>query len=531
MNPSITRLFPLSALALSLALRAQIPVPPGAQAPTFAAPVTLSLGTSQPHDLEIANMNGDGIPDLVSCNFNDGTLTVALATGTNPLAFTPLPANAFGTLTTPSAVEVADWDGDGDIDAAVRCTGSTGVSPPSFVVILLNDGTGTLIQAIRILAGAVGGAPFGPNSMAAADFDGDGTPDLALATQGGVVVVANTAGTGLVWTPITITPSAAATPFTTLGVAAGPMGLSPVNDLMVVGIDAAGNSQGAIVLFSAPPVTGILLPNLTVPGTFAHAVAITDIDNDAVNDVAILGRSSLDVFINTGGAILVPLPSIAVPVGGGNLDRMVVAMDLEGDGRTDLVQSNDNGSFGIARNFASGLVLAGPITPGSPSAGKLALAAGNLDQDAAGTVDLAVGERFTGNLMALVNLTPLAAWSVNAAAGCAAGGALAMTPPVLGTSPVVSLASAPPNQSCVVFFSGGFATTPLSFVGSCPVFLDGTAQLAFAGATDAAGFATFIGNQIPNIPGIAGIQAGLQAFTFDGSVFQSSNLVASAIGF
>jgi hypothetical protein len=86
----------------------------------------------------------------------------------------------------PSAVAVADFDGDGSPDLAVLNTGYY----DNNLRILLNDGTGRFHMA--------DGSPFkvkSPSSLASADFNRDGKPDLAVTTaDGGLVLLGDNTG-------------------------------------------------------------------------------------------------------------------------------------------------------------------------------------------------------------------------------------------------------------------------------------------------------------------------------------------------
>jgi hypothetical protein len=79
----------------------------------------------------------------------------------------------------PTKVAAADLNGDGKVDLAVA-------SYDESVSVLLNQGNGTFAPAVRY---AVGGDAI---SVAAAELNGDGRPDLAVTGPNNVSVLLNT---------------------------------------------------------------------------------------------------------------------------------------------------------------------------------------------------------------------------------------------------------------------------------------------------------------------------------------------------
>jgi Tol biopolymer transport system component len=116
-------------------------------------------------DVLAADLNADGIPDLVAVDNEPGTLTLRFGRGDGTFAAkVKLDAGA-----RPSGVAVGDFDGVNGLDLAVATTGERVVS------IFLNDGTGHFGTRSTINVGR----DVPPIDVAVADFNGDHLPDLA----------------------------------------------------------------------------------------------------------------------------------------------------------------------------------------------------------------------------------------------------------------------------------------------------------------------------------------------------------------
>ena len=82
---------------------------------------------------------------------------------------------------------LGDFNGDGNLDAAV--VGPTALGQKDVVRIFLGNGDGTFSPAKSYPAG------ISPHAIAAADFNGDGTLDLAIAAPNVSILVGNGDGT------------------------------------------------------------------------------------------------------------------------------------------------------------------------------------------------------------------------------------------------------------------------------------------------------------------------------------------------
>lgn len=122
-------------------------------------------------DIAVADMTGDGFPDLVTTDIEDNTVTIMRWDGVdvNGQPVYAL-AGSFTVEDTPTKLAVADFNGDNHMDIAVTCFNA------DKVVVLINDGSGGMSST----AYNVGSKPAG---IACADFNGDGKPDLMIANE------------------------------------------------------------------------------------------------------------------------------------------------------------------------------------------------------------------------------------------------------------------------------------------------------------------------------------------------------------
>jgi hypothetical protein len=145
---------------------------------TFLAPVTFPAG-AQPQAVRIADVNGDGLPDIVVANLGpgaDGTgsagVSVLLQDAAHPGSF--LAPVTYATQAEAVDVAVGDLNGDGKPDLVVA---NLGPAPTGSVSVLLQD---PARPGVFLAAASYQG--FGqPLAVAIGDLNGDGHPDIAVA--------------------------------------------------------------------------------------------------------------------------------------------------------------------------------------------------------------------------------------------------------------------------------------------------------------------------------------------------------------
>jgi hypothetical protein len=145
----------------------------GVPSGTFAAPVTIAAG-GVTRGVIAHDWNGDGITDLATTGTALRLLYGNGAGGRGNGTFSLGPS--YSTGSTPNHLATGDLDLDGVTDLAVCNTGTNSIS------VYLGGGTpgspdGTFAAPITVPAGS------GPNAVNIADWDHDGRPDLAVASN------------------------------------------------------------------------------------------------------------------------------------------------------------------------------------------------------------------------------------------------------------------------------------------------------------------------------------------------------------
>jgi len=165
-------------LAIAILFAATSAIFGSANAQTAAAPpdfrsVVIRVGEA-PGPIAVADVNHDGKPDILVGNMDDGTVTVLLSDGNGH--FTPAPGSPFACNANPNDIAVADMNGDGHPDLIIANTQTP------YITVLLGDGKGGFTPAAHSPF-ATKSFPH-PHGVVVGDFAGDGKPSVVTDSWG-----------------------------------------------------------------------------------------------------------------------------------------------------------------------------------------------------------------------------------------------------------------------------------------------------------------------------------------------------------
>ncbi len=328
---------------------------------SFAPRVDLPMPNG-PTRVAVADLNGDGKPDLIVGSIYAHQITILENMSTNG----SLDTNSFvvavtipfvNTAESPYWVVAGDVDGDGKIDI---------IAPDEAgnqILVYRNISTGGELTTNSFAAPVAFATGMSPRNIALRDLDGDGRPDLAVANVGdGTVSILKNVGVAGV-----IDTNSFAAQFV---LQAGSM----PHDLVVGDLDGDGKPDLAVNNYASPFVS--LFRNVSVPGVldtnsfaaqvtlpsplFCNSIVLGDMDGDGKQDLLIgtaEGTNELSVYRNiaTPGALSTNSfgPELDFPAAG--WVTTVAVGDLNGDGKLDVAVVNQmNSTFSVFQNVGSG---------------------------------------------------------------------------------------------------------------------------------------------------------------------------------
>jgi hypothetical protein len=324
-----------------------------------------NLGSQHTQGCKIADVNGDGHPDIALAN--NGNNTLYLNNGSAVFTLSPSTIGASNSFD----ISFADLDGDGDPDAFVA-NGANGGLPNE---VWLNNGSGVFSNS---------GQSLGMNysfRTALTDIDGDGDIDAVVGNSTGEPnQVWRNNGSGV------------------FNNNAPPLGTGNAIDIDIADLDADGDNDFFLTINDFPsqiwkrvPVNqgGPLVNSSQLGGSGAVSSAALDFDGDGDMDLALgTAEGTVQLLENDGDGAFTESGLLVHE--GGPANNGIGAGDFNGDGHTDLlVINNPTAPDRLWLNNGSGQFTVTAQEIGANSGSSVAV----HDIDGDGDLDAIVGNR------------------------------------------------------------------------------------------------------------------------------------------
>jgi hypothetical protein len=282
--------------------------------------------------VETTDFNNDGFKDVVVSNSGANYQGSSISVYRNQGNGTFGTPSTFTVGTGPAGIAAADFNGDGSIDLAVANYGTFGSQ--NTIKVLLNSGGGAFAPAVSFLAGS------SPYRIAAGRINADNSMDLVVANENGFVNVLINSGTG------------------------------SFSNRAEYSVSQPGNG---------------LFPS----------VSLSDVDNDNDQDILYsnLNLGSVSLFRNQGGVFSAPETIQMNLFAGGTMD--IETADLNGDGWRDLVTTSTDArtmdGYQVSLNNGSGGFLPAYRNPAGQNTVDIML--GDVDND--GRIDILTADSYS----------------------------------------------------------------------------------------------------------------------------------------
>jgi hypothetical protein len=347
-----------------------------------------------PNAVAIGDLDGDGKPDFVVSNSSDNTFSVFRNTSVgSSISFAP--KVDFMTSANPGNIVLGDVDGDGKLDLVIV------TSDHQIVSIYRNTSTSGNISFAARVDITVGVLPAG---IALGDLDGDGKLDFAVANSGDNTfsVYRNTSTIGAISFASNVNVTTNNWP---TGIAIADLDGDGMPDVVITGW------SNTVSVYRNASTSGSISFAIKVDfatGSSPGPVVIGDIDGDGKPDIAVVNNSSDDIvsiyrnMSTTGNISFTSRSDFAT----GSYPNGIAIGDLDGDGKPDLVVTDDFSNSVVLRNTSTiGNNSFAPKVEVVAGTNPSGIAIGDLDGD--GKPDLVVSNYTDNTVSILKNGTAL----------------------------------------------------------------------------------------------------------------------------
>ena len=309
----------------------------------FDAPIPVLVGLTRCNDILVDDLDGDPFPDIVAITAgSSGTGQISLRFQTGPDQFTNQ-IGFFGIDDAFRGFSIADFDMDGAKDAAVISE----FAQDDDMLMFWNNGAGLFFERTSVsAAGNIEGT-----SLATADFNLDGLPDIVATDRGGddVLVFENLGSRQFASSSFDAVASGTGLSTNPTRVEVADLNGDAFPDI-VVSLKNANSATGAIVGFindGGPTVSFSVVPGnapLAV-GVGADSFAFGDLTLDGISDLAIIDLNGgtpdrVLVLAGEGDGTFCEFAELDLGIAI-NPERCLIA-DIDADGDNDLLVTADS---------------------------------------------------------------------------------------------------------------------------------------------------------------------------------------------
>jgi hypothetical protein len=312
---------------------------------TFQPPTPYTYSIP-PTEIEVADMNNDGHPDLIEGNHFFSTTSVQLNDGSGHFG---AKVDSPGVLS-PTNVEAADFNGDGKADLI----STSAAYYSSGVTVQYGNGNGTLQAPRTYFTGS------SPVDETVGDFNGDGKADLAITQSNYSVAVLLGNGDGTFASPVNYS----------IGTAVLDISKADFNGDGVIDLVERTGAGFAVELGNGD---GTFQATSLISATTGSNLLAADFNNDGVTDVAISSAGNIAASMNdstpiNGGStsqVNFAVSTPATTVAGAAVPVTVTAVDASGNVISDysgLVRVFSNDPRGTSTSYTFTAADAGTHT-------------------------------------------------------------------------------------------------------------------------------------------------------------------------
>ena len=289
----------------------------------------------------------------------------------------------YSTGSGPNSVAAADVNGDNKPDIIVTNIGANNVG------VLLNTGNGAFADQVTYSTGST------PRYVAAADVNGDSKPDIIVANYGtnNVGVLLNT-GNGTFANQVTYSTGSSSRPYS---VAAADVNGDTKLDIIVANNDAA---NVGVFLNTGNGTFAAQMTYSTGSSSSPSSVAAVDVNGDSKPDIIVANyyADNVGVLFNTGSGTFAA--QMTYPTDSGSHPYHVTAADVNGDSKSDIILVKYNAyNVGVLLNTGDGTFTAEATY--SPTSGPISAAVADVNGD--NKRDIIVANNGANNVGVILN--------------------------------------------------------------------------------------------------------------------------------